>query len=376
MDQPTPLPLEFSPPLANGKPLRDGLSAIVQTGNSLWLANDESLSLERLTLVREGAPPSLRSASQHRQFRLADYLKLPVTPTEGDGGQEEADIEGLASDGGYLWLVGSHSRKRRQPEPGQDSGKAREQLARITRDGNRFLLARIPLIEHNGICSLATVDATAGSQRTAARLRGSAKGNQLTDALKQDPHLRRFLKLPGKDNGFDIEGLAVQGQRLLLGLRGPVLRGWAVLLELAVEEAPDQPDMLRLARIGGGNARYRKHFLDLRGLGIRDLCIQGDDLLILAGPTMNLDGPVAVFRWQGGARPQAERLVQAADLQLLLEVPYGIGVDHAEGMTLFVPDGGTATSLLIVYDAASPQRKSDPNRVTADIFPLLSDRPA
>ncbi|MNG03413.1 hypothetical protein D3C84_864920 [compost metagenome] len=36
--------------------------------------------------------------------------------------------------------------------------------------------------------------------------------------------------------------------------------------------------------------RYRKHFFALNGLGFRDLCTSGDDLLILAGPTMDLDG--------------------------------------------------------------------------------------
>jgi hypothetical protein len=44
--------------------------------------------------------------------------------------------------------------------------------------------------------------------------------------------LHDFLPLPGKDNGFDVEGLAVFGARLFVGLWGPVLCGWAVILEL------------------------------------------------------------------------------------------------------------------------------------------------
>ena len=44
---------------------------------------------------------------------------------------------------------------------------------------------------------------------------------------------------------------------------------------------------------------YRKHVLRLDGLGVRDLCPHGEDLLVLAGPTMDLDGPVHVFRWHG-----------------------------------------------------------------------------
>lgn len=44
--------LEFDPDLnelGNKKALRDGLSAVLQCGHTLWLANDETLSLERLT---------------------------------------------------------------------------------------------------------------------------------------------------------------------------------------------------------------------------------------------------------------------------------------------------------------------------------------
>ncbi len=44
------------------------------------------------------------------------------------------------------------------------------------------------------------------------------------------------VPIPGKDNGFDIEGLAVREDRLLLGLRGPVLRGHAFVLELSLEQ--------------------------------------------------------------------------------------------------------------------------------------------
>ena len=40
-------------------------------------------------------------------------------------------------------------------------------------------------------------------------------------------------------------------------------------------------------------------FLPLAGLGVRDLHLDGDDLLLLAGPTMVLDGAVRVFRWVG-----------------------------------------------------------------------------
>ncbi len=283
---------------------------------------------------------------------------------------EEVDLEGLAYADGYLWLVGSHSLKRKQPQLNAGSEKARKQLAKIGSDGNRYLLARIPVIERDGTYTLVQEHTHAGTTRTAAQLHGDAQGNDLTKALRDDKHLQPFLAIPGKDNGFDIEGLAVNGTRLFLGLRGPVLRGWAVILELELEAERKQPATLRLNAIGPDAQLYRKHFLQLDGLGIRDLCVQGRDLLILAGPTLALDGPVTVLRWRGGAEPDSEAMVPTDALERVLEVPYGQGVDHAEGMTLFAPDGGNATSILVVYDAASAQRKQGAHAVTADVFTL------
>jgi hypothetical protein len=80
---------------------------------------------------------------------------------------------------------------------------------------------------------------------------------------------------------------------MFLGLRGPVLRGWALLLELQVKET--RRGRLKLRKAGPDGARYVKHFLDLAGLGMRELAFDGDALLILAAPTMDLDGPVVLY---------------------------------------------------------------------------------
>ena len=127
--------------------------------------------------------------------------------------------------------------------------------------------------------------------------------------------------------------------------------------------------------IGPDSRRYRKHFLHLGGLGIRDLCAQGPDLLILAGPTMDLDGPVTILRWSGGTELKGENVVRASELpesklKPVLDVPYGQGKDHPEGMSLFSPDGGEARSLLVVYDTASKRRQLEKSIVEADVFLL------
>ena len=128
------------------------------------------------------------------------------------------------------------------------------------------------------------------------------------------------------------------GDRVYVGLRGPVLRGWAVVLELRPHADPDDPTRLRLRDFADGSP-YRKHVLDLDGLGVRDLCPDGDDLLVLAGPSMDLDGPVRVYRWRRAAHAADSEVVRDDALTRVVDLPYGEGDDHAEGICLLADDG-------------------------------------
>jgi hypothetical protein len=220
-----------------------------------------------------------------RDFPLADLLDLP------GAADEEADLEGMAVADGYLWVVGSHGLKRKNAKPDRGHADNAKRLAKVALDGNRRLLACIP-IELDAKCEPCLVR-LAKDGRRATRLKGDAQHNLLTRALGDDPHFGPYMTIPGKDNGFDIEGLAIDGNRLLLGLRGPVLRGWSALIEIAVEARGDQ---LRLAPLDDSGALMRKHFLQLDGLGVRDLHFCGDDLYILAGPTMVLNGDIRIFK--------------------------------------------------------------------------------
>ena len=243
----------------------------------------------------------------------------------------------------------------------------------MSSDGNRFLLARIPIVEKDGTYTLEPEVEQEGQKRTAALLDCTPTGSRLTEVIECDKHLKKFLSIPGKDNGFDIEGLARVGNRVFIGLRGPVLRGWAVILEIEPEVSKKDPSKLKLKIIDSDEdgSTYRKHFIRLDGLGIRDMCAQGDDLLILAGPTMDLDGPVAVYRWKGGAKPEKESVIFDAELKDG-DIPFKKGKDHAEGMTFFSGEGLEGASLLVVYDSASDSKERQPgeNVLVADIFKL------
>lgn len=354
---------------------QEDLSAVAVTEDAVWLGGDEGVAIERLVRTPDGA------FGQRQRFALGALLDLP------GGAEEEVDVEGLDAEDGWLWVVGSHARARRRADP--TDGDAAAQLARLAtvRAGaNRHLLARVPLVrDADGHPALAAHVPAAGDApaRRAARLRGGRRRNALTRALRHDPHLAPSLALASKENGFDVEGLAVVGERLFLGLRGPVLRGFAVVLEVAPRPSKRRPDRLVLARIGPDGRRYRKHFLDLCGLGVRDLCVDGDDLLLLAGPTMTLDGRCAVFRWHGaaaaardgadGADATADTLVGDDALSVALELPYGVGteedLEHPEGIA-FVPDGAGHRALLVVHDAPAAHRKRGDAALEADLYRL------
>ena len=177
------------------------------------------------------------------------------------------------------------------------------------------------------------------------------------------------MAIPGKDNGFDIEGLAVDGRRLLLGLRGPVLRGWSALLEIAVETHGHE---LRLAPLDDSGTLIRKHFLQLEGLGVRDLHFSGDDLHILAGPTMVLDGEIRLFAWAGARTLLAanrDPVRFGAALRESVSLPHGRGTNRAEAICDLPPLlSGDKPGWLVLYDAPGSDRRDGEHTVFGDLL--------
>ncbi|HMR34192.1 MAG TPA: DUF3616 domain-containing protein [Geminicoccaceae bacterium] len=349
--------LDFLPrPEGRKKRWRDNLSAIARDGDTLFAADDEQPAILRLM---QGAGTDWRQIAVDPLAAL-----LPDLPGGPDG---EMDIEGLDVHSGYLWVVGSHSLARRKP--GKDGGGRRgiERLAEVRDDPNRHFLGRIPIVASltaGPVDIGASAPGVQGRDLTLAHLQMQGSG-RLVELLRQDEHLGRFVGIPAKENGFDIEGLAAaEHGRVFLGLRGPVLRGWAVILEMQL--APDGPGLLSPLPIGDGGRPYAKHFLDLGGLGLREMAWADGDLLLLAGPTMDLDGPVHVHRWREPLAAGASGVVDAERLgPPVLRLPFGAGRDHAEGMALVAPD-----ELMVVYDSPADGRLVDDDGLIADLFRL------
>ena len=332
------------------------ISAAVRVGGTLWLGSDEGTAIQRL--VRKGDDDFHQAGS----FDLAEFFELP------DGRGDEIDIEALDFDDDWLWVLGSHCATRGKPEKADegDVEEAFERLGRVRQRPNRRVLARLPLgPDERGLPTVFTKR----TGRHAACLKMKRADNALSKVMRDDEVLAPFLELPAKDNGFDIEGVAAAGNRLFLGLRGPVIAGLAMMLEIRVKEK--KSGELKLRKSGPDGRRYCRHALDLHGLGVRSLHREGDDLLVLAGPAMKLSGRMAIFRWPDAFGGEGDGIVPAERLQHVMDLPYGEGVDHAEGLA-FLPGDDGEVEMLVVHDSPAPHRVSG-RTIKADLYRLDAD---
>ena len=348
--------LRFERDAPDPNQLRQQLSACaLDPDGNLWLGTDEGTGLSRLT------PQDSSTFGGHLYIDLAGRLDLP------DPG-EEIDVEGLDIEEDRLWIIGSHTSTRKNIQPDKGTRDNLKRLGKVRLRPNRFLIARAHI-----------QDGTLRDGRI-AQLPISKDGNALSRALRGDPHLGRFMcagnegdgvcvPLASKENGFDIEGVAARGPRLFIGLRGPVLRGWAMLLEIQLRE--DGDGRFDLEEIGEKWRPYRKHLVDLDGMGVRDLSWDGDDLLILAGPTMDISGLQSLYRLRGAIQFDSDTITEQDDqrLQRVLHLPFAATGDKAEGICRYDGTSG-APRLLVVYDSPRQERLVSSDGVMSDVFAL------
>lgn len=297
------------------------LSCVAAAGEHLWTASDEVRTIECLKPARGGY-------CLHSQLALDDLF--PSLPGADTG--DEADIEALCVADGTLWVCGSHSLTRRSRVKTNSNRVA----AKINKRRSRRLLAALPLKEDGGALG-------EPAQMLPIRGRGS-----LRTVLGATAHLKPFMALPSKENGFDIEGLAVVDKRIYVGLRGPVVENIAIIPEIVLGRG------FTLSARG-----VHLHFIDLAGLGVRDLTRWRGGLMILAGPVSSADGPFQLYHW----RPRRLDTIQKP--KMIHEFP--VSVDHPEGICALVRNG--AEGLLVLYDTTNTKRTPKP-RYKADWFKL------
>ena len=69
---------------------------------------------------------------------------------------------------------------------------------------------------------------------------------------------------------------------------------------------------------------FSLHFVDLGGLGVRDMTRWNDGILILAGPVNGADGPFRLLQWTPRRTVKIQETEKVLDLQT--------GADHPEGI--------------------------------------------
>lgn len=305
---PEPVMLDYAGARGLNKLLRN-LSGISARGRCLWTVSDEGRTVERLAKSAEG-------------YRLAEQIRLDELLPDLPPGKE-SDLEAIAITRNRVWVCGSHCRVRRKPDP---DGRL---SAGFRRRPSRHVLAAVPL----------------GPGREIYALPYLGEGS-LRRRLRSDPFLSAFMNLPSKENGLDIEGLAVGADWLMVGLRGPVVDSFGIVMEFAIDSTgrvADSPPV--------------RHILRLGGLGVRDLARWGDDILVLAGPVTAADGPFRLHLWRPAHtnEPQGAEVVHA----------WPLGHEHPEGICRLKREA--REGLLVVYDSPDERRISE-SRYRADWF--------
>lgn len=233
---------------------------------------------------------------------------------------EEMDLEGIAADGTTIYVLGSHSARRKRVEPNNKYAKNRKALLSPAEpQPSRDVLVRY----------------TCGADGKA----GPIERTSLRAFLDANEPFRSFRSVASKENGIDAEGLAVRGAWLYIGFRGPVLRGnFTPVLRCGFGQPIKDPEIL---------------FVDLGGRGVRDMAAVDDGLLILAGPVGDGPGSYQLHLWSGedtvpgdDVGPRATGLAYLGDLPL----PSTAGaVAKAEGLAL-IEEQSDHWKVLVVFD--------------------------
>lgn len=298
--------LDYVDPLPE---LLENLSGCAANGQNLWTVSDEGRTIACLERYKSG-------------YRLSGTIEIDHWISAIPGSQDdELDLESLDYDAGALWICGAHCKVRRKPQAGEPLSpdirerKSRRLLARIAfgSDGRTPIKANWLPFEGDG---------------------------SLLQVLQGDPFLLPYRELPTKENGIDIEGLAIVDGRVFVGLRGPMVGGFAVIVELSLDE-------------GFRIASAKRHFLKLDGRAVRELAREGSNLLIIGGPVGESQGSFALYRWS----PEDDAVVtKIFEWGSILEKPEGMCLTSIEG----------SQGLLMLYD--SPDARIHGAKFEADWF--------
>ena len=242
--------------------------------------------LQRICLI------AFDEGMQARYAYVADKALLPdAEPVRLRNTDEELDAEGVATDGQYFYVTGSHSAKRSNCA----SNPASRHVIRFKLNPATGRALRSPaggeLVDYADSSKLWPI---MQAQPSLAAHVGERK------CLGSGPP-DKALTMAGQQ-GVNIEGLAVQAGRLYFGFRGPALQGVAQVL--AVDA--DALFSLDAARAGQNIQPTLTRLVLGPNRGIRDMVAVKRGMLLLAGPD---DSPASksagwvVAWWDGQSTP-------------------------------------------------------------------------
>lgn len=277
----------------------EDISAVDAVGDFLVLGSDESNFVQ--LLMREG-----------------DAYRVTGDPVVLNPAAEEIDIEGIAHDAEWVYVLGSHAWKRKKVDADKKYKKNREALETVSREKDRERVCRFRLAPDG---SASAVEETS-----------------LRAFLDSHPALEPLAKVPSKENGIDLEGLAVHAGRLYAGFRSPVLRGGFVPVARFPFADP----------VAGAELLY----LSLDGRGVRDIARVGDGFLVLAGPSGEAAMSSRVYFWDGNdCLPGADRPAPMGVLKLLGDLPAD-ATGAAEALSV-LGEGEGGYEVLVVFDGVA-----------------------
>lgn len=229
------------------------ISGLVVTRQFMALASDEGHRIELFTP---------KQTAQHNWQTLAT-----VSLSHKD---DELDIEALAWQAPYLYAIGSHGLKRKKLKADLSQKQNEKRLAKVVSEPARHQLFRIKLDDRLKVLETHSLS--------------------LDSILQQEDILKPFNKLPSKENGIDIEALAIDKKgRLLVGFRGPVLRGNTLpVLRLKLNKREFSVKKHKLLYLHTDN-----------GGGLRGMSETENGFLILSGPVGDQSMPYQVALWSG-----------------------------------------------------------------------------
>jgi hypothetical protein len=237
----------------------EDLSAIGRVGPYLVIGGDEAVGPDKnLNIIQ------FLSKQEDGQYVVGEDILLPDVD-KNDGG--ELDIEGIAVDGNFIYVIGSHSVKRNKTSSNKSYKKNRKTFnqGKIEEEPSRDWLHRIEVNQQ-----VQPVE---------------KKSISLRDVISKNKALKAFSEIPSKENGVDIEGLAVDDGWLYAGFRGPVFRdNYVPVLKFKFGKLNKSTDLL-LVKLDGG--------------GIRDMARVEDGFLLVSGPVGDAPGPYQVYHWNG-----------------------------------------------------------------------------